>query len=278
MQSHRKNNINHCFFILCMAFSSLILLAGCQSKVLAQNTNAPRNIILCIGDGMGLAHVHASAIQYGIIHGQERPDLTGRLVFEDFPVVGYAVTSSANRMVTDSAASGTALACGSKTNNGMLGQDPEGKPIVPVSKVALQAGKAARVITSVTLDHATPAAFYASVPSRSHYDTIVEQAFQSGLTVLGGNQTSSKKYHGQALQSLCAEKGWNFIDNAALVALNPGSAVNHNLFCYNLVAATADLDYTARRDSRIFSSFAWPMWRQKPLISFWQKAPARDFF
>lgn len=235
------------YYLFFLTFPVLILLAGCQCKVSAQTQSTPRNIILCIGDGMGLAQVHASAIQHGIIRGQERPDFTGRLVFEDFPVIGYQVNSSANQLVTDSAASGTALACGSKTNNGMLGQNPKGKQLLPVSKIALQAGKAAGVLTSVTLDHATPAAFYASVPSRANYDTIVEQAMQSGLTVLGGNQTSSKKYRGEALQALCTGKGWNFIDNAALAALTPASAAQHNLFYFNLVAASADLDYSPQR-------------------------------
>ncbi len=247
MLKHQKNFGYHHFYFLFLAFPALMLLAGCQSNVSAQNTNTPRNIILCIGDGMGLAQVHASAIQYGIIHKQERPDLTGRLVFEDFPVIGYQVSSAANQLVTDSAASGTALACGSKTNNGMLGQTPEGKALVPVSRDALQVSKAAGVLTSVTLDHATPAAFYACVPSRANYDTIVEQAFQSGLTVLGGNLTSSKKYQGEVLQALCKANGWNFIDNTALATLTPNSATSNNLLYYNLVAATADLDYSPER-------------------------------
>ena len=242
MQNYRKNHFMHRFFVLCVAFSAMLSLT-------AQEQGAPRNIILCIGDGMGLAQVHASAIQYGIIHGQERPDLSGRLVFEDFPVIGYQVSSSANALVTDSAASGTALACGGKTNNGVLGQDAEGNPLLPVSKVALQAGKTAGVLTSVTLDHATPAAFYACVPSRTHYDTIVEQAFQSGLTVLGGNQTSSKKYVSEALQALCTGNGWNFVDNAALAALTPASATDHNLLYFKLVAATATLDYSPGRQA-----------------------------
>ena len=98
MQNHQKNHFKQRFFVLYVAFSAMLLLVGCQCTMTVQDQSTPRNIILCIGDGMGLAHVHASAIQYGIIHGQERPDLNGRLVFEDFPVIGYQVSSSANSL------------------------------------------------------------------------------------------------------------------------------------------------------------------------------------
>ena len=138
--------------------------------------------------------------QYGIIHGRN-VGLERTPVFEDFLVIGYQVSSSANALVTDSAASGTALPAAVKQR--VLGQDAEGIRLCQQSCLAGWQG--GRVLTSVTLDHATPAAYASYL--RTHYDTIVEQAFQSGLTVLGGNRPAPRTLAKHCRR--CTGNGWN---------------------------------------------------------------------
>jgi alkaline phosphatase len=88
------------------------LLLGCGG-----NQDYPQNIILFIGDGMGVAHITAAKITAGALH------------LERFPVSGLVTTHSANRLVTESAAATTALATGSKTNNRAVSVLPDGTPL-----------------------------------------------------------------------------------------------------------------------------------------------------
>ncbi len=138
-----------------------------------------RNLILMIGDGMGPQHVQLAA------------DYAGRpLVMTSLPVRGALKTLSANSAVTDSAAAGTALACGQKTNNGMLGQLPDGTKLTSIAELARDAGKRVGILSSVPLNHATPAAFYAKAGSRNSYYDIGIQALASRFEVMGGSSLS----------------------------------------------------------------------------------------
>ncbi len=138
----------------------------------------PRNIILIIGDGMG-----QGAINFASLHAHGAP---GRLSFEQFPVRGLARTASADSRVTDSAASGTALACGRKTNNGMIGMTPDRKKCRSVAELARATGRAVGVMTSDQLTGATPAAFLAHVPSRKMAQEIAADMASSGVQALIG--------------------------------------------------------------------------------------------
>ena len=138
----------------------------------------PRNIILIIGDGMG-----QGAINFASLHAHGAP---GRLSFEQFPVRGLARTASADRRVTDSAAAGTALACGRKTCNGMVGMTPDRKRCRSVAELARATGRAVGVMTSDQLTGATPAAFLAHVPSRKMTQEIAADITSSGVQALIG--------------------------------------------------------------------------------------------
>lgn len=138
----------------------------------------PRNIILIIGDGMG-----QGAINFASLHAHGAP---GRLSFEQFPVRGLARTASADRRVTDSAASGTALACGRKTNNGMIGMTPDKQKCRSVAELAHATGRAVGIMTTDQLTGATPAAFLAHVPSRKMAQEIAADMASSGVQVLIG--------------------------------------------------------------------------------------------
>lgn len=145
----------------------------------AQSEIKPKNIILLIGDGMGVGHITATRIE------------KGELNLERFKIMGMHMTGSANDYVTDSAAAGTALATGQITNNDMVGQTPDGAPLKNLMEYAREVGKSTGVTVTSILPHATPAAFSAHHVARYHYDIITEQQALSGLDVMIGGGLSN---------------------------------------------------------------------------------------
>jgi alkaline phosphatase len=149
-------------------------IASITVAVSAQENIKPKNIIVLIGDGMA-----APQITSGLFFHK-------KLAVEKFKVLGLHKTWSANKIVTDSAAGGTALACGVKTNNGMVGMTPDKTPQKSALELAKANGKATGIVVTVVVPHATPAAFTAHVDSRYKYDEIAEQQTNLGLDLIVG--------------------------------------------------------------------------------------------
>ena len=145
-----------------------------------------KNIIYLIGDGMSIASV--SMMQ---LVNQYEPT-----IFDHAENIALQKSYSADNRVTDSAASGTALASGHKTNNTYLGVLPDGTAVESLTELAKSKGKATGVIVTTYLQHATPAAFYAHIPSRHEYATISEQLLEStlDLAIGGGMAFFSERY------------------------------------------------------------------------------------
>ena len=142
----------------------------------------PKYIFYFIGDGMGLGQVQTLRTYFNTVNDSLAP----LVHFYDFPVAGLVATYSADSDITDSAAAGTALACGSKTRNGMIGMDADTVALTSVAKKMKAAGRGVAIMSSVCLDDATPAAFYASRPSRHDYYEIARQGAASGFDLLAG--------------------------------------------------------------------------------------------
>jgi alkaline phosphatase len=143
----------------------------------------PKYVFLMIGDGMGTAQRDV-AERYARM---KYPSRSGGLVMNKLPVHGLTTTSEVSGKVTDSAAAGTALACGAKTVNGALGLAEDLQtPLRSMAYDAKDAGKKVGIVTSVPIDHATPAAFYAQVPKRGMYYEIDEQIVPSGINYFAG--------------------------------------------------------------------------------------------
>lgn len=142
----------------------------------------PRYIFYCIGDGMGINHVEGTEFYLSPNIGEVK----NRLLFTQFPFAGYATTYSTSHYITCSAAAGTALATGVKTNNNTIGVDPEGKPVYSLVKHAQDKGFKTAVVTSVSMNDATPAAFYAHQKNRSNTLDIAKQAAMSNIDFIGG--------------------------------------------------------------------------------------------
>lgn len=134
-----------------------------------------RNVILMIGDGMGLEQASCAWVCN-----------RGRLYLDQMPVVGLSRTYSANRLVTDSAAGGTALAAGQKTDNGHVGVDPSGADLVTLMDLAREKGMRTGVVTTCRLNDATPADFCCHNSDRDQAEDIVADYLDSQVDVIAG--------------------------------------------------------------------------------------------
>ncbi len=138
-----------------------------------------------IGDGMGMNQVLGTEMYTAELEGCIG---VSKLQFSSFPFSTYATTYSATNGVTDSAASGTALSTGNKTKNGAIGvlQDLT-TPVSSLAVWAKDAGMRVGVATSVSVDHATPSAFYAHRGSRSDYYNIGQDLYSAGFDFYAGS-------------------------------------------------------------------------------------------
>lgn len=142
----------------------------------------PDYVFLFIGDGMGPGHVISARNYLQAVTGN--PDTT--LLMTQFPVASLCTTYSASSPVTDSAAAGTALSTGVKTLNGMIGMAPDSTALRSIARDFQKLGYGIGLVTNVAADDATPAAFYANVPSRGMYYEIGRQAAESGYEFIAG--------------------------------------------------------------------------------------------
>ncbi len=146
-----------------------------------------RYVFLMIGDGMGAAPraLAEACLPYVATQGAHA---STRLAMNTLPVSGLSRTASLSEPgATDSAAAGTAIACGRKTKNGMLAVGPDGvTPYATLAEISKQRGMKVGIVTSVSIDHATPAAFYAHVGSRSSVYGIAMALAASDFDYFGG--------------------------------------------------------------------------------------------
>ena len=157
--------------LMCMCVIAILSMA--QAKY----------VFMFIGDGMGPHQVLSTEMYLAEMEGK-----IGRkqLLMTTFPYSGQAATFSASSGITDSAASGTCLATGKKTNNGVIGLAHDSTPVYSVASQLKQQGWGVGIMTTVTIDHATPSAHYAHTPSRENYYTIGTQLVESNFDFFGG--------------------------------------------------------------------------------------------
>jgi alkaline phosphatase len=141
-------------------------------------------VFMFIGDGMGPHQVLSTEMYLAELEGK-----IGRkpLLMTTFPYSGQAATFSSSSGITDSAASGTCLATGKKTNNGVIGLAHDSTPVYSVATQLKEQGWGVGIMTTVTIDHATPSAHYAHTPSRNDYYIIGTQLTESNFDFFGGS-------------------------------------------------------------------------------------------
>ena len=188
---------------------SIILLMFLFALTLSAQGKA-KYVFYFIGDGMGVNQVNAAETYLGALQGRIgiQP-----LCFPSFPYSAFVNTQSATNGVTDSAAGGTALACGQKTKNGTLGMLKDlTTSVSSIADWARNSGAAVGITTSVAIDHATPAAFYAHVKERHEQYTIGKQLVESANDFYAGSDftipTDPEYPNGNTLYEEANSKGF----------------------------------------------------------------------
>jgi len=170
-------------------------------KEFSQNfkKNKPKNIILLIGDGMGVSQVFA-----GMTANK------GHLFLENCKYIGFSKTQSADNYITDSAAGGTALSCGVKTYNGAIGVDINKNPVKTILEEASEKGLSTGLVSTSAITHATPASFIAHQAGRSSYEEIAADFLKTDIDVFigGGFEHFTKRKDGRNLADELEQKGY----------------------------------------------------------------------
>uniref|UniRef100_A0A8C3A3S6 Alkaline phosphatase n=1 Tax=Cyclopterus lumpus TaxID=8103 RepID=A0A8C3A3S6_CYCLU len=207
------------------------------------NRNTAKNLILFLGDGMGVPTVTAARILKGQLNGQSGEET--QLEMDKFPFVSLAKTYNTNAQVPDSAGTATAYLCGVKANEGTVGvsaaavrsqcNTTEGNEVTSILKWAKEAGKSVGIVTTTRVNHATPSASYAHSVDRDWYSDnempadalkdgckdIARQLFENIPNidvVMGGGRkymfpknTSDVEYPGVAKHSGTRKDGRNLV-------------------------------------------------------------------
>ncbi len=186
-------------------------------------------ILLFIGDGMGLPQ-RTAAEQYA---GK-------RLMMDTLPFQGITTTYAADRFITGSAAASTAIACGVKTKIGMIGLNADGKPVKTIAEMARDKGMKVGIVSSVSIDHATPAGFYSHVESRKKYYDIEIALAKSNFDFFGGgglkdptNKKNNADEHLGDARDVMKKQGYKIVtDKAAFMKLTPadGKVIARNKY------------------------------------------------
>jgi len=180
---------------LIMSGQSCTQSTGSISSQETIETPKIKNVILLIGDGMGIAQITS-----GLIANKNRLNL------EKTTHVGLIKTSSGDKLITDSAAGGTAFSAGKKTYNGAIGVDMNQAPVKNIVELASEQNLATGVISTSSITHATPASFYSHVTSRKMEEEIAADLVNSEIDLfMGGGKNffaarSDEKDLLQALQ------------------------------------------------------------------------------
>ncbi|MDX6151833.1 alkaline phosphatase [Marinococcus sp. PL1-022] len=151
---------------------------GIENSSKNAKEDVPENVIVMVGDGMGMGQMEIASL---LEHGKK-----GELFMESLEHTGMTSTYSADNNVTDSAAAGTAIATGTKTNNGSIGVDEDGNEVDSILDQYQDDGKKVGVISNNTVTDATPASFTASVADRGSEEDIAEQQYEEKYDVLLG--------------------------------------------------------------------------------------------
>jgi alkaline phosphatase len=190
-------------FFLCAAAAPVRdkVSFGRQAVPDSDSLKAPKNIILLIGDGMGLAQISAGMYWIGV----------GKTAFERFPVVGFHKSHSCNDLVTDSAAGATAFSCGQKTTNGAVGVlPPKNKPCQTILEDLEEQGYASGMVVSCSASHATPASFIAHRELRAFSEEIAADYLKTPLDCFigGGHHFFYDRPDGRNLEDSLKKRGY----------------------------------------------------------------------
>ncbi|MFI3240276.1 MAG: alkaline phosphatase [Bacteroidales bacterium] len=216
-----------------------ILLVSCANSKNGSKSNngelpdkEAKYIFYFIGDGMAAPQVRlaeaaltASGFQENYAKQTNSDKVIDELNIRALGVTGLATTNAKNRYITGSAAAATALATGHKTNINMISVSPEGDTLRTMAEMARDKGMKVGIVSSVSIDHATPAGFYSHTVSRNNYSEISDQLLESGFDYFGGGSVkwdkrastegTDKATAYATYKERAAEKGFEFVSTKA---------------------------------------------------------------
>lgn len=203
----------------------LLAMVGCDNgdddnekkkSIIGEIDKPAKYVFLFIGDGMSNPQIAAAEFYTENVEGYTP------LTFDKFPAQGRTTTRSTDSYITDSAAAGTALATGHKTNSGVISMDTSQTiSYKTLAEIAKEEGKKVGIVSSVSIDHATPAVFYAHEPSRNSYYEIANKLVTSDFDYfagggLKGNTDSKRKDENGELRKdlleVAAENNFTYTD------------------------------------------------------------------
>ena len=230
--------------IILLIFITLPLTGCFNNAGDGQGNKKAKYVFFLIGDGMGIQQVSLTETYLA-----EQNGLNGRelLNFSKFLVTGLVSTYSANANITCSAAAGTAMSTGIKTKNGMLAMDPDTNRLTSITYKIHNSGIPVGIVSTVTLDHATPAAFYANFPDRRGYYEIAKQLPESGFEFFGGGgfvNPKGKEKDKADIYSLMEDKGYTVIRGLKNL---PADKAGGKLALFQDNGKEADLPYAIDR-------------------------------
>ncbi len=177
-----------------------IMIFSCSTRNYVKESGGKvKNVILIIGDGMGIAQLY-SAMSVSNDH----------LNIPKTQFIGFSRTNSSDDYITDSAASGTAMATGHKTRNGMLGMTPDSVSVENLIELAHDKGLAGGVVSTSAIVHATPAAFVAHNINRNNYDEIALDFLKTRPEVFIGGGLGNFKGRSDGMNLITDLKGMGY--------------------------------------------------------------------
>jgi Alkaline phosphatase len=212
-----------------MASSAVLAIKPSANGALTTNNTytgeTPKYVFLFIGDGMSYPQIgSAEAYQGKQLYKNDKVG-TQKLNFSNFPVVGSASTFDASSICPDSASTATSISTGNKTLSGVINMDTtKTTKFKTITEMVKEKGKKVGIVTSVSIDHATPAAFYAHQPSRSNYYDIAMELANSQFDYFGGGgflEPKGKKGDQPDVIETAKKNGFNVVTNKNdILALN----------------------------------------------------------
>ncbi len=186
----------------------IVLVFATLSGFSQKRGKHPKNIILMVGDGMGVAQIYAG------LTGN-----LGSLNLERCTAVGFHKNQASDKYVTDSAAGATAFSCGQKTYNGAIGVDANGNPLPTILEVAENNGLATGMIATCSITHATPASFISHQPSRSLDENIAMDFLKTDIDLFigGGRKFFTQRADGLNLTDSLKANGYQIANSMAEV-------------------------------------------------------------
>ena len=179
-------------------FFSLVLVISLSFQTLSAEKK-PKNVIFLIGDGMGIAQVYAGMVANG-----------NKLQLERCTSSGFSKTYSASNFTTDSGAGGTALACGVKTKNGLIGMNPDSVARESILELAKRNKLSTGIVVACAVTHATPASYIAHQVNRNMYEEIATDYLKTDIDVFigGGRKYFEDRTDGRNLTNELKKKNY----------------------------------------------------------------------